>query len=357
MRISLIVDPYGEEKPGGLGRAIFQMANGIIKYGKENEFVVYLKETPKQPPAFEGNFTTVALNVKRLWLNAGKKLKKDSDLYIFFTPIIPLLFFPKKSIVVVHDFAYLESRSGSLKQRLASTALWCLHKISLSKATAIAAVSESARQDAIHYFNIAPQKITVIYNGFIPLGSEAKEIEVPERFFLFAGVLKARKNVLGVIHAFAEFAQSNDEYSLVIAGKTGGAYAKEAEWLTDDLGIAARVRFAGYVTDAELHYLYTKATALVFPSFIEGFGMPVLEAMDLGLPVITSNTGALAEVAGEAALLVNPHDPSDIARAMNIFARDTAKREEYVARGKARAAQFSWEKNGKEFAALIEAVK
>ncbi len=354
MNIALVVDPYGEEKPGGLGRAIFEIAKGIVK--GSHKYTVYLKNAPQKETPFGAHVKTAALVVKRLWLSGGKNLQKDHDVYIFFTPIIPLLFFPKKSIVVVHDFAYLELPPHTFKEKVSRTILRFLHGASLHKATKIVAVSNTAKQSVIRFFNIAPEKITVIYNGFIPLGEVGKAIEVPEKFFLFAGVIKARKNVFGVIHAFAEFAQTDTNHSLVIAGKTGGVYAQEAERLVEELGITEQVRFVGYVTDEELRYLYTKATALVFPSFVEGFGMPVLEAMSAGLPVITSNTGALAEVAGDAALLANPHSPSSIARAMQRLADDPLLRDMYREMGRKRAAEFSWEKNAKEFSTLIDSL-
>lgn len=356
MNISLILDPYGEDKPGGLGRAVLEMVRGIVARGPARDYTIYVKSEPKVLPIEDERVRTIALGVRQLWLSGGKKLSRKSDLHVFFTPMMPLLFFPRKSIVVVHDFAYLELPQDSLRQKLVSAILYCLHKISLHKATAVVAISEAAKESIVRHFRIAPEKIRVIYNGFISSGSDITAIETPEKFFLFAGVLKARKNVLGIIRAFAEFAGSNQDYFLLIAGKTGGAYAEEAQQLADDLGISPRVRFLGYVTDGQLAYLYTKAAALVFPSFVEGFGMPVIEAMDRGLPVITSQTGPLAEVAGDAALLVDPYNPGDIARAMHIFSRDEALREEYIARGRARAAQFSWEKNGREFTELIDSI-
>jgi glycosyltransferase involved in cell wall biosynthesis len=150
-----------------------------------------------------------------------------------------------------------------------------------------------------------------------------------------------------------KFSETHQDYSLIIAGKIGGEYAEEMQKLAETLGIAPRVRFLGYVTDGELAYLYSRAVALAFPSLVEGFGMPVLEAMERGLPVITSNAGALAEVAGGAAVLVDPYNPSDIARAMNLLVENPAVRQEYIEKGRRRAREFSWEKNSREFVELI----
>ena len=185
------------------------------------------------------------------------------------------------------------------------------------------------------------------------LPEDTKPLPVPENFFLFAGVLKERKNVLGIVRAFSLFHATHPNFFLVIAGKKEGAYYKSVVRLVAELGIDSHVRFMGYVSNEELAYLYAKATALVFPSLIEGFGMPVLEAMHAGLPVVTANTGSLAEVAGDAALLVDPRDPSDIAGALSSLAHDGALRDSLRARGYARAAQFSWEQSARKLLAHV----
>jgi glycosyltransferase involved in cell wall biosynthesis len=355
MKIGLVVDPFGEKSPGGLGRAIFEIAKAIIEAGSEHEYTVFLKHEPKEAPAILGaRWKLVSLHAKYLWLSAGPRLDKHLDACIFFTPIIPLFFFPKKSIIIVHDFAYLETPAASRKQKITSRLLYLLHARSLKKASTIVAVSEAAKESTIRHFHISPEKVQVIYNGFIVPDATPQKIETPEKFFLFAGVLKARKNVLGVIRAFAEFAANHPDYFLLIAGKKGGSYFVECEAAVKELGIGEKVRFLGYVTDGELSYLYTKATALVFPSFIEGFGMPVLEAMSACLPVITSNTGALAEVAGDAALLVDPHNPTDIAGAMATYADTPSLRDTYILKGKERVKNFSWSAGAEQFLRLIK---
>mgnify|MGYP001576057997 FL=1 len=326
----MVLDPYGEAQPSGLGRAIFEMAKAIAAQGADS-YITYLKRTHGYS-----------------WLRRGS-LDPMLDLYIFFTPVIPYFFKPKKSIVVAHDFAYLETpgvRALLIKH---------LHSRSLRKATAIVAVSEQTKREIVRLFRIPERKITVVPNGSVPLPAP-QALQTPEHFFLFAGVLKERKNVLGIIRAFAEFAPAHPGFFLLLAGKKQGAYYEQALRLVEDLGLKERARFLGYVTDGELAYLYTKAEALVFPSFIEGFGMPVLEAFALGLPVITSKSGALAEVAGDAALLVDPQDPSDIARAMARLAADRGLHRAYSTKGFERAKAFSWEKTGRDFNALISSI-
>jgi glycosyltransferase involved in cell wall biosynthesis len=164
------------------------------------------------------------------------------------------------------------------------------------------------------------------------------------------------KDLSRVVKAFAEFHAAHPEYALVIAGKTEGAYYQSLVALAATLSISDSVRFIGYVSDDELAYLYAKARALVFPSLLEGFGMPVLEAMEKGLPVVTSNDGSLAEIAGDAAVLVDPRNPYDIAQGIARIVDDETARGDLIARGRVRAAQFSWEKAGRRLAEIIRAL-
>ncbi|KKW15567.1 MAG: hypothetical protein A2843_01305 [Candidatus Wildermuthbacteria bacterium RIFCSPHIGHO2_01_FULL_48_27b] len=341
MNIGLLLDPYGEKSPGGLGRAVFEMARGIRAADRKNSYVVYTKN---------------AMGVTSLFLQGARKMDRNLDLYIFFNPIVPLFLFPKRAIVVVHDFAYLELPGRSLLQKINGAVLYCAHALSLRKATKIIAVSNTAKESTIRHFGTNPDKIKVIYNGFIALDGTPEPIPAPDNFFLFAGVLKERKNVAGIIKAFGLFARNNTTHELLIAGKQSGTYADSLVVLARELGMEKRVRFLGYVTDGQLKYLYNKAQALVFVSFIEGFGMPVLEAMHAGLPVIASNNGALAEVAGDAALLVNPSAPRDIAAAMSRIASDALLRADLKENGMLRARQFSWDENARQFIEIMSAL-
>lgn len=355
MRIGMLLNPYGEKSPGGLGRSIFEVAKNLIEIDHQNSYIVYFKEKDAPRPSFSGeHWTYTGLGRKVLWLTGAFGMDRTLDAYIFFTPIIPFFLRPKCSIVFALDFAYWTLRpSGFSHAALSARMLFFLHKCALRQADVIIAISEETKQSVIQLFGVEAGRIRVIHLSYVPLGEKKNALLVPENFFLFAGVLKERKNVAGIIKAFALFAKSNSTHELLIAGKQGGAYAESLLNLVRELGVGKRVHFLGYVTDAELSYLYSKATALVFPSFIEGFGMPVLEAMHAGLPVITSNRGALAEVAGDAALLVDPAHPEDIAIAMNRLAEDAKLREELIEKGRVRAGQFSWKKTAQELLEVI----
>lgn len=355
MKICLLVHPYGEKTPSGLGRSIFEMVKGVVGHDPANFYTIYVKDKPNEKPDFPGtNWELKILGSKSLWLTGAWGIDSVFDLYIFFTPIIPLFFHPKKSIVVAHDFAYLTLSSGTTKERLVRWILSFLNARSFHLANQIIAVSHETKRSIIQHFKIDERKIVVIHNGFIPLPQASRSLPVPPLFFLFVGVIKARKNVSGIIQAFAIFSKSTTEdYQLLIAGKTEGPYYESLVLLVNELMISDKVKFLGYVSDMELAYLYKKAQAFVFPSLIEGFGMPILEAMDAGLPVITSSTGSLAEVAGDAALLVNPNQPKEIAKAMNQVAGNDSLRESLRQKGFTRVRHFTWEITAKKFLTII----
>jgi glycosyltransferase involved in cell wall biosynthesis len=327
---------------------------GILKLDRTNQYTVYVKKVLPKAPAFPGTHWSIkALDSKYLWLTGGKAMDRTLDLYIFFTPIIPLFFRPKKSIVLALDFAYLDILPRTFKDWLSTRLLYLIQRRSLRLATKVVAISHYTKERTMHHFGISEDKIQLVHIGFIQPSAQKQEMDVPEHFFLFAGALKERKNVVGVIRAFAASFPFNKEFFLLIAGTKRGPYYESLVALAMELGIHERVRFLGYVTNEELAYLYAKATALVFPSFIEGFGMPVLEAMSVGLPVITSNQGALAEVAGDAALRVDPGDASAIARAMTLLATTPGKREEMRKKGFIQASKFTWEDTAAKFLNIV----
>ncbi len=356
MRIGMLLNPYGEKSPGGLGRFVFEVTKHLLELDHQNSYTLYFKGKEVPRPALHGEHWTYAgLGSRLLWLTGAFGMDRTFDAYIFFTPIIPFFLRPKRSIVFALDFAYWRLRS-TWREELSARFLFFLHKRALRRADVIVAISEETKRDVIQLFGVPAERIRVVQLSYVPLGERKDPLPVPEQFFLFAGVLKERKNVAGIIRALALFAKANTTHELLIAGKQSGAYAVSLRQLARALGVEKRIRFVGYVPDAQLAYLYSKAQAFIFPSFIEGFGMPVLEAMHAGLPVITSDRGALAEVAGGAALLVDPKSPQEIATAMGRIARDADLRKELIQKGLARAGQFSWQKTAGEILEIIAEV-
>jgi glycosyltransferase involved in cell wall biosynthesis len=224
-------------------------------------------------------------------------------------------------------------------------------------------VSRQSRQDIERYLHIPSRRISVIPYGvaptFGPLPADAVRSHLEQRFslrnpyVLYVGALTQRKNVERALQAFGQTAADLPELSFVLAGPRSWK-GSAIEATVQSCGIAERVTLTGPLTDADLPALYNGARAFVFPSLYEGFGLPVLEAMACGTPVVTSNTSSLPEVAGDAALLVDPCDVDAIAAALRRVLTDPGLAEELRARGPARAAEFTWERTARETLAVYE---
>lgn len=231
------------------------------------------------------------------------------------------------------------------------------------KAAAFIAVSNAVKSDVVKYVGVPAQKVFAIHNGFDPAvfqpvhdAARLQEVrtryKLPEHFILWAGQIESRKNVARLLEAFARIKDSVP-HSLVMAG--------EHRWSTNSelraiqaLGIADRVCFPGWVNHADLPAVYCLADLFAFPSLYEGFGIPLLEAMACGCPIVTANTCAPPEVTDGAACLVDPLSVEDIARGMQAVISDRARREQMISRGITRAKDFGWEKCAREILAMFD---
>ncbi|MGH1394903.1 MAG: glycosyltransferase family 4 protein [Trichormus sp.] len=213
----------------------------------------------------------------------------------------------------------------------------------LKQAQHIICNSQATAEDLTNYYGISASKITSI-----PLAHDRNHfryLNLPtSNYFLYIGRQDTYKNLHRLIAAFA--ALPNNDYELWLAGPTDKRYTPLLQTQIAELGITHRVKFLNYVAYSELPTIINQAIALVFPSLWEGFGFPVLEAMACGTPVITSNLSSLPEVAGDAAILINPYNTGEITDAMQIVANDIKLRSRLSLQGIARAKQFSWEKTG-----------
>jgi glycosyltransferase involved in cell wall biosynthesis len=253
-----------------------------------------------------------------------------------------------RTIITVHDLSYLivpQYADPGLRRYLTAAV-----PRALRRAAHVVAVSEATRRDLITRLGLPPERVSTVYNGvdprFRPLDPAARaaaraRLGLPERFVLTLGTLEPRKNHLGLLRAFARLAGAEPDLALVVGGRRG--------WLDQPifdevrrLGLEERVRFLGGVPDDDLPALYAAATAFAYPSWYEGFGLPPLEALACGVPVVASRAGALPEVCGEAALLVKPGDTDALAAALARALGDAALRAELARRGPAQAARFTW---------------
>ncbi len=223
----------------------------------------------------------------------------------------------------------------------------------LQHARGVIAISESTRRDLLRHYRVDERKVHVIYGGVAPRFRRAAQDEVaqvrqkyslPERFILAVGTIEPRKNLVRLLEAYRSLLDRGSHAGLVIAGRKGWRSEGFFERLAA-LRLAERVTLLGPFPDAELPTLYSAADVLAFPSLYEGFGLPVLEAMACGTPVVASNTSAIPEVAGEAGILVPPHDVAALAAALERVLADAVLRADLRARGLAQAAPFTWRRS------------
>ena len=253
-----------------------------------------------------------------------------------------------ESVPMLHDLIPLKVREEGegLGVRL-SRLRWQVYFARVRRARYIIARSEIVKKDAVELLGIAPERITVIAQGldrqrFVESTGQGPYAQEPP-YFLHVGGSGANKNVRRVLEAFAELAPTHPETRLYLVGPWAPA---DKAWLEAEkarLGLSQRVRHLGFIPDADLPSLYGNATAVVFPSLEEGYGLPVLEGMASGAPVITSKASSLPEVAGDAALLVNPLEVESIAAAMRRILDEPGLAQMLRQRGRVQAGQFSWE--------------
>ena len=259
---------------------------------------------------------------------------------------------PFKKVVTIHDLAPLHDASWSKRN---SGDLFKKKLQHIASADAIIAVSQFTKQDICTKLGVDPRNITVIYEGagdmFYPDTDESPVMRVvgKGRYLLCVGQLQPRKNNLNLIRAFSSIATEFSDTKLVfVGGSVSSEYLQTLHAAVVAGGISNSVVFAGAVEIALLRKLYTLAEGLVYPSFFEGFGLPILEAFQCGIPVITSNTSSLPEVVGDAGILVDPHSLESIADAMRRLLTDGAVGKKLRAAIPAQLQKFSWEKAARE---------
>ena len=341
----------------GIGTYIRNLLRHLARIDKTTEYVLIVQPGDIEVPAELGeNFRAVPDWSKNYSIREQLTIPLDlrrERVDLFHAPhyVLPPLT-PCKSVVTIHDCIhlrfpqYLPHRLGYVYAR---SSLW----VATHRATRVLTVSETSKRDILRYFRVPESKIDVIYNAIDErLGeapTEAEMAQVRERyqlnapFVLYAGNIKPHKNLERLIEAFNTLRRGGLEHvQLLIIGDEISKYATLRRAVHRHK-LHKHVRFFGFVPDKTLASLYRLASVFVFPSLYDGFGLPPLEAMAAGTPVITSNVSSLPEVVGDAAILIDPYEPDEIAAAMRRVLTDPAVREDLRARGLIRVKQFSWE--------------
>jgi len=255
------------------------------------------------------------------------------------------LFLKNPFIVTVHDL--VRCCFGVAKETITERILLKLDIRGIKRASHIIAVSQHTRDDLIKYLKIPDGKISVVYNGvdhniFKPYNT--KLLDKP--YILYVGSERPRKNLGQLFEAFAKLKDEFSELQLVKIGIAGRSpkYRRDTMKKLASLGITGRVTFIGYASESDLAHYYSSALLLAYPSLYEGFGLPPLEAMACGCPVVTSNTSSLPEVVGEAGIMVDPHDTDSLTQAMRQVLIDSELRDNMIRKGLEQSKKFSWEK-------------
>jgi glycosyltransferase involved in cell wall biosynthesis len=266
---------------------------------------------------------------------------------------------PVSTIVTIHDMSLrLYPQCHPVRRLLLNRPL--MH-VAIREATSIVTVSDSARRDLLRLHGVPADHVSVVHEAaspaFRPIEDRAElervraHYRLPERFILYVGTIEPRKNLARLIDAFADARRRGIPHHLVCVGPYGWA-SRDLTGRIDRLGLTDLIHFTGYARFEDLPAIYNLGDFFVFPSLYEGFGLPVVEAMASGIPVITSNTSSLGEIAANAAETIDPTNTEAIADAVFRLATDPDRRRDLAARGRRRARMFSWTQTAKEMLAV-----
>ncbi|WDF48322.1 glycosyltransferase family 1 protein [Chryseobacterium sp. KACC 21268] len=285
----------------------------------------------------------------------------ESDIFWsphFNIPLLPIK--SKRRIVTIHDAYHLAFLNQlTFKEKIYAK---IMYNSALRKSDRVITVSDFSKKELLKYSNFSkPEKIEVIHNGVAEISLEGNNFHNPEYipYLLSVGNLKPNKNFINALLGFSKFLQENRDSNLkfIIIGKKEGFVNGDNR--IDDLMnkysyLQDKVYFTGHVSDQELAVLYQNATAFIFPSIYEGFGLPPLEAMLYNVPVLCSNAASMPEICGDSVLYFNPIDPDDIARSIVQISTDDILSEELQKKGKERSSQFTWELSAKKHFSIID---
>lgn len=360
MKIAFDAYPIASPQLSGVGIHALSIAGGIAKSGNfDCELLLYdflrhhgsakiLGERIPGVPILQNNLLPYGVYAE-IWnafpISYNRLFGSDADIFHFFNFVVP----PKvrgKIINTVHDLVFCtfpETMDARNRRRMLKNV-----RRSCDMADIIITVSENSGRELTEFLGIPKEKIRVVYNGvnhavFNQNAPTDTEIPLPEDYILYIGTLEPRKNLVTLLKAFAQTNAAKNGIKLVIAGAKGWEYDEIYKMAAN---LKTEVTFTGYVPSNELPALYRRARAFAFPSLYEGFGIPPLEAMACGTPVVTTRSSSLPEVVGSAAATVSdPASPDELAAAIDRAVSDEDFRKKCISEGLLRAKRFTWEKS------------
>jgi glycosyltransferase involved in cell wall biosynthesis len=362
MNIGLITYPI-EKSPAGVGTHTYNLVKHILEADSKNTYFllhyqgnddpiycqreILYRRIPLLPVMFSDSCY--------LWRNSSK-----FDIVHRFSPGGFLFPIQSKKVVTVHDL-YLYKRypfNRQLETVLART----FNRKSIENADLILTVSDFTRSEVLDTFNVDPERVRTVYNG---IGSAAFETPMTQEewletyklespYILFVSTIEPRKNLIGLVQAFEILKDKHGiQEQLVVVGRKGWDYRETLEYIETSRHRSA-IRMAGFVPKSALVRFYRNASLFVYPSFMEGFGIPPLEAMYLGCPTLASNTSSLPEVMNYAEMMFDPHNVSEIADKCRLVLNDRNARLENIEKGRQNASRFSWRKSAEAMIDLYD---
>lgn len=345
-----------------------QLIKQLANLDSKNQYVLYFRTKPQDWfYKLPSNFKLRVIPFPKFWTQlriSWEMMWRPVDVLAILASALPI-WHPKNSVVTVHDVAWKmfpEAFTPFMRRYLE----WSTN-FAVRKAVKVIAVSESTKKDLVKYYQISPEKIEVIHlaagDQFMPRNYEQAQPVLDKfgltykKYILFVGTIQPRKNIPRLVDAFIKLKKENHiEEKLVIVGKKGWLWEPIEKKILDS-GLGQSVKVLDYVSDEDLPLLYAGASLLTLPALYEGFGLPPLEAMLSGVPVVVSDVSSLPEVVGDAGVLVDPDSVDSIARGLLQVLTDRELRAQMVAKGLEQAKKFSWERTAKKTLELIESLE
>lgn len=351
---------YIQDQYHGIGRYTYELILKLAEGQPQHEFVVFYN------PAYANN----RFNIKRFGefknislIKTGLKLFRLQQQFVwprlirqhqidlFHSPYFDGPWLPTRctTFITIHDLIF-DRYPAFMPKRYMWPIYHLLTRLNIWRSDHILAVSEATKQDIVELYGVPASDVSITYGAVAPsfapvsqskINKFREKYRLPEKFVLTVGTFRPQKNVATLIKAFALIADRCD-VQLVLAGKPDSRWEDPVTPLIQSLGLQDRVMLLDHIAEDDLPTLYSAATLFAFPSIIEGFGLPPLEAMACGTAVVTSNTTSLPEVVGNAGITVDPHSPEELSKALFRCLTDQAYRQQLEEKGLVRAAQFNW---------------
>lgn len=372
MKIGIEAQRLFRVKKHGMDIFAMELIKALQAAGTTHEFFVFVKpDNDDKIISEKDNFKIIRLDgspypLWEQWILPAAVRKYKIDVLHCTANTAPV-FSPARLITTLHDIIYLEKieiNKGTLYQRVGNLYRRWNVPLAAKKSKLICTVSDYERERIIDRLKVSPEKVVTVYNGVGEhfkkitdtniLNSLRQKYKLPENYILFLGNPAPKKNVHGLLQALAILKKENKLTLPVVIPDLSRQYILQLLQDLDEGNLIADIVACGYIPNTDLPGIYSAATVFLYPSLRESFGIPILEAMACGVPVVTSNTSSMPEVAGNAALLADPLNPDSIAEKINELLTNTTLRETLITKGHERAQSFSWENTAQQVLELYE---